>query len=128
MFPIEGKVITEIKCKKTENGVFQEEFTSLNLTPEQYSEIISKYGNGNKTVYKYKENILSVGKDETVTCEGFVKNEGFVKAVVLFKSWLDAIEKAIFKKENFRAEIVHDTEGLNTYFCIYTKSNEQKCD
>lgn len=118
--------------RMTEDGETTE---VLEMTQEEYNQIISQFGTGRKSEQKlvhYSEALkkaqAAVFPDEELTEENFsrVDTDGFEKAVVLLKCWSDMTMREIFKKRNFRIEINYNAEAKKTDFAIYTPIKDGK--
>lgn len=107
----------------------------LKMTQEEYNQIISIYGTGQKSEQKlvHHSDALALAQaavfpDEELKEENFnrVNTDGFEKAVVLLKHWADMTMREIFKKRNFRIEIKYNAEEKKTDFAIYTPIEDGK--
>lgn len=101
----------------------------LEMTQEEYNQILSRFGTGRKSKRKlvhYSEALkraqAAVFPDEELAKESFnrIDTDGFEKAVVLLKCWSDMTMREMFKKRNFRIEINYNAEAKKTDFAIYT--------
>lgn len=113
-------IAVTLKCRTYD---FVEE-TSLKITAEEYEKLLAKHGTGFKTQRVYKTSLTTKMPDEELFYYNRVDTDGFIKAVVTFKKWLELLEKSIFENKKFRAEIIFDSEGMKTDFNIYTEKKE----
>ena len=109
----------------------------LKMTQEEYNQIISIYGTGQKSEQKmvHYSDALALAQvaafpDEELKEENFnrVNTDGFEKSVVLLKHWADMTMREMFKKRNFRIEIKYNAEERKTSFAIYTPIEDGKDD
>lgn len=112
-----------LKCRTYD---FVEE-TDLKITAEEYEKLLAKHGANFKTQRVYKTSLTTEMPDEKLCIDNRVDTDGFIKAVVVFKKWLELLEKSIFENKKFRAEIIFDSEGMKTDFNIYTNDNSKEC-
>lgn len=112
-----------LKCRTYD---FVEE-TSLKITAEEYEKLLAKHGTGFKTQRVQKTSVITKMPDEELSYYNRVDTDGFIKAVAVFKKWLELLEKSIFENKKFRAEIIFDSEGMKTDFNIYTNDNSKEC-
>ena len=45
---------------------------------------------------------------------------------MVFRVWLDLMEKALLENESFRIEVIYNAELLKTDFQIYVPANDEK--
>lgn len=115
--------------RHTDDGKIMEIGVPLEMTQEEFDQIVSKYGTGKKSVQtqrRYNE-VFAEAKTAKLpayelTEENFnrINTDGFEKAVVLLKYWADMTMREMFKKRNFRIEINYNAEDRKTDFAIYT--------
>lgn len=117
-------IAVTLKCRTYD---FVEE-TSLKITAEEYEKLLAKHGTGFKTQRVNKTSVITKMPDEELSYYNRVDTDGFIKAVVTFKNWLELLEKSIFENKKFRAEIIFDSEGMKTDFNIYTNDNSKERD
>ena len=113
-------IAVTLKCRTYD---FVEE-TSLKITAEEYEKLLAKHGTNFKTQRVYKTSLTTEMPDEKLDEYNRVDTDGFIKAVVVFKKWLELLEKSIFENKKFRAEIIFDSEGMKTDFNFYTEKKE----
>lgn len=113
-------IAVTLKCRTYD---FVEE-TSLKITAEEYEKLLAKHGTGFKTQRVHKTSVITKMPDEELCYYNRVDTDGFIKAVAVFKKWLELLEKSIFENKKFRAEIIFDSEGMKTDFNIYTEKKE----
>lgn len=113
-------IAVTLKCRTYD---FVEE-TNLKITAEEYEKLLAKHGTDFKTQRVYKTSLTTEMPDEKLCIDNRVDTDGFIKAVAVFKKWLELLEKAIFENKKFRAEIIFDSEGMKTDFNIYTEKTE----
>ena len=65
------------------------------------------------------------GGGETLHAEGFIKTEGFEKTVAAF-SLAEKMFRIMEEKKSFRLELVYDAKALNTNYCIFVSTDEDK--
>lgn len=119
--------MTSISIRKlTDNGEMSE---VLEMTQEEFDQIVSKYGTGKRTEQKQVDYSDALKRAQAATFpreelkeENFnrVNTDGFEKAVVLLKYWAEMIMQEMLKKRNFRIEINYNAEVRKTDFAIYT--------
>lgn len=63
---------------------------------------------------------------ETLESKGFVKTEGFEKAVVFAISLAEKIYKISSKHKRFRMELFYDAESLNVNYCFFCPSSDEQ--
>ena len=115
-------IAVTLKCRTYD---FVEE-TSLKITAEEYEKLLAKHGTNFKTQRVYKTSLTTEMPDEKLCIDNRVDTDGFIKAVAVFKKWLELLEKAIFENKKFRAEIIFDSEGMKTDFNIYTEKRNKR--
>lgn len=113
-------IAVTLKCRTYD---FVEE-TNLKITAYEYEKLLAKHGTGFKTQRVYKTSLTTEMPDEKLCIDNRVDTDGFIKAVAVFKNWLELLEKAIFENKKFRAEIIFDSEGMKTDFNVYTEKTE----
>lgn len=113
-------IVVTLKCRTYD---FVEE-TNLKITAEEYEKLLAKHGTNFKTQRVYKTSLTTEMPDEKLDEYNRVDTDGFIKAVAVFKKWLELLEKSIFENKKFRAEIIFDSEGMKTDFNIYTEKTE----
>lgn len=91
----------------------------LDITDEQYKEIVEKYGVGNSTVRRYKHTKMTPKENETAFSENYIHTEIVEKTVLSLDGLIDAMKKAILYKGAFRMELVYDPEDAITKIAIY---------
>ena len=110
-------------------GESKEVMETLKMTQEEFDQIVSQYGTGQreerkteKYEYALKRAKVYALPDEELKEENFnrVNMDGFQKAVVLLSRWTEMIMSELFKKRSFRIEITYNTEARKTDFAIYT--------
>lgn len=109
-------IAVTLKCRTYD---FVEE-TNLKITAEEYEKLLAKHGTGFKTQRVHKTSVITKMPGEELSYYNRVDTDGFIKAVVTFKNWLEFLEKSICENKKFRAEIIFDSEGMKTDFNIYT--------
>lgn len=57
--------------------------------------------------------------------KGFIKTEGFEKTVAGF-SLAEKLFRIMEEKKSFRLELVYDAKALNTNYCIFVSTDEDK--
>ena len=117
-------IAVTLKCRTYD---FVEE-TNLKITAEEYEKLLAKHGTGFKTQRVNKTSVITTMPDEELYYYNRVDTDGFIKAVVTFKNWLEFLEKSICENKKFRAEIIFDSEGMKTDFNIYTNCNGKEKD
>ena len=65
---------------------------------------------------------------EKLESKGFVKTEGFEKAVVLLMSMTQAIWNLTQKNKSFRMELFYDAQTINTNYCFFTPIDTNALD
>ena len=110
-------------------GESKEVMETLKMTKEEFDQIVSRYGTGQREERKTEkyEHALKRARayalpDEELKEQNFnrVNMDGFQKAVVLLSRWTEMIMSELFKKRSFRIEITYNTEARKTDFAIYT--------
>lgn len=110
-------------------GESKEVMETLKMTKEEFDQIVSQYGTGQREERKTEkyEHALKRARayalpDEELKEQNFnrVNMDGFQKAVVLLSRWTEMIMSELFKKRSFRIEITYNAEARKTDFAIYT--------
>ena len=117
-------IAVTLKCRTYD---FVEE-TSLKITAEEYEKLLAKPGTSFKTQRVHKTSVITKMPDEELCYYNRVDTDGFIKAVAVFKKWLELLEKSIFENKKFGAEIIFAPEGMKTDFNIYTNCNGKERD
>lgn len=63
---------------------------------------------------------------ETFESRGFIKTEGFEKAVVFAMSLAEEIYNISSKHKRFRMELFYDAESLNVNYCFFCPSSDEQ--
>lgn len=100
----------------------------LDITDEQYKEIVEKYGAGNPTVRRHKHTKMTPKENETVFSENHIHIEIVEKTVLSLDGLIDAMKKAILYKGAFRMELVYDPEDAITKIAIYLPGESASSD
>lgn len=113
--------ITRI-TRRDENG---ERVESIEVTQEEFDQIVNKYSNGRSVTRKLiprDERLKRIEQEsgEEMKLERFnsVDTDGFEKGVVLFAHWLGTLEQAMLKNKSLRIVIDYSAETLKTDFYI----------
>lgn len=72
------------------------------------------------------EDAKSLAKSgEELESKGFVKTEGFEKAIVLWMEMTKEIYRMMSENKSFRMELIYDAKALNVnyYFLVRTSQN-----
>ena len=129
-----GNVVSTSITHTSDNGQVSE---ILTMTQEQFDQIVSMYGTGKRTEQKlirYNEAFAraqaAVFPNEELKSENFnrVNTDGFEKAVVLLKHWVEMTMCELSRKRNFRIEVTYNAEERKTDFAIYTPIEDGKVD
>lgn len=93
----------------------------LDITDEQYKEIVEKYGKYgvDTTIRKYKHTKMIPKENETLFSENHIHTEIVEKTVLSLDGLIDAMKKAILYKGAFRMELVYDPEDTITKIATY---------
>lgn len=113
--------ITRI-TRRDENG---ERVESIEVTQEEFNQIVSKYSNGRSVTRKLipRDECLNRIEQESggeMKLERFnsVDTDGFEKGVVLFAHWLETLEQEMLKNKSLRIVIDYNAETLKTNFYV----------
>lgn len=103
----------------------EKEIIGLELPKEEYDRLISQYGISREVQrYEQKEPVPYPG--EVLKSRNMVDKDGFERAVIVFRTWLELLERALRENKSFRTEIIYNAELLKTDFQIYAPANSEK--
>ena len=103
----------------------EKEIIGLELPKEEYDRLISQYGISREVQrYEQKEPVPYPG--EVLKSRNMVDKDGFERAVMVFRTWLELLERALRENKSFRTEIIYNAELLKTDFQIYAPANNEK--
>lgn len=127
----EGFVFVELKGRAPTG----EEITSLKVTPDEYKEIISKYGTDSKTVrldngdeFQKAQEMALPGEELSRLYTSTPQTYGFERGLVSFTRLLTLMQDAMLKHQKFRAVIHYDAEKFRTGVYIYTPKESGEGD
>lgn len=125
--------MTVIK-RRSQTGEVEE---TLEMTQEEFDQIISQYSAGYRT---FKKNIpyfhriaaaqatARTGEELKMENINSVDKEGFEKAVCLMMVWSEMIFSELLKEEDFRIEIIYNAEAMKTNLFLYTPTKKHETD
>ena len=105
----------------------EKEIIGLELPKEEYDRLVSQDGIS-KEVQRYEQKEPAPHPGEVPKSRNMVDKDGFERAVMVFRVWLDLMEKALLEDESFRIEVIYNAELLKTDFQIYIPANNEKGD
>lgn len=103
----------------------EKEIIGLELPKEEYDRLISQYSIS-REVQRYEKKESTPHQNEVPKSRNMVDKDGFERAVMVFRVWLDLMEKALLENESFRIEVIYNAELLKTDFQIYVPANDEK--
>lgn len=65
---------------------------------------------------------------ERLESKGFVKTEGFEKAIVLLMTITEEMWRLTQDNKSFRMELIYDAETLNTNYCFFVPTDKGVSD
>lgn len=107
--------------------ISNEEIVPLEVSEEEYAQIIARYGNGEKTIRVQNEDDFRKAQEKALPGEELLKfyrstpwTGTFEHGIVAFARWFTMMQEAALKYGKFRAVVNYDAEKTRTEMYVYT--------